>query len=105
MAAFLIADAQPHDAAAYRDSGYLEAAQRIAAKHGGTYRIRGGAVTILEGEWAPRRVVMIEFPSMDHLRAWYEDPEYREWIPVRQRLADSRLIAVEGLGGDQAPSA
>ena len=97
MPAFLIADAIPHDPEAYRASGYLEAAVRTAAKHGGRYRARGGDLRVLEGDWDLRRVVIIEFPTMADLEAWYADPEYQEWIGVRRRLTESRLIAVEGL--------
>jgi uncharacterized protein (DUF1330 family) len=97
MSAFLIADAVPHDPEAYRASGYLEAAVRTAGKYGGRYRVRGGAMTVLEGSWDVRRVVIIEFPTMDDLRAWYNDPEYQEWIPVRQALTESRLLAIEGV--------
>lgn len=97
MTAFLIADAVPHDAAEYKASGYPEAAQRTAARYGGRYRVRGGAITALEGDFDLRRVVVIEFPSMEDLRAWYADEEYQSWIPVRQRLSESRLVAVEGI--------
>ncbi len=97
MPAFLIADAVPHDVEAYRASGYLEAAVRTAANHGGVYRVRGGTIHPLEGDWVPRRVVIIEFPSMENLMEWYHDPEYEPWIAVRRRLTDSSLIAVEGV--------
>lgn len=97
MTAFLIADAVPHDADEYRESGYLEAAQRTAARYGGRYRVRGGGITVLEGEFDLRRVVVIEFPTMDDLQAWYADAEYQSWIPVRQRLSESRLLAIEGI--------
>lgn len=97
MTAFLIADAVPHDPAAFRESGYLEAALRTAARHGGRYRARGGELTVLEGDWDLRRVVIIEFPTIEDLHAWYRDPEYQDWIPVRQRLTSSRLLVVEGL--------
>lgn len=97
MTAFLIADAVPHDADAYRESGYLEAAKRTAARYGGRYRVRGGDITVLEGDFDVRRVVVIEFPTMEDLQAWYSDPEYQSWIPVRQRLSESRLLAIEGI--------
>ncbi|MEX1004919.1 MAG: DUF1330 domain-containing protein [Acidimicrobiia bacterium] len=97
MTAFLIADAVPHDAAEYRESGYLEAARRTAAKYGGRYRVRGGSITVLEGDFDLRRVVVIEFPTMEDLQAWYADPEYQSWIPVRRQLAESRLFAIEGV--------
>ena len=97
MTAFLIADAVPHDADEYRESGYPEAAQRTAARYGGRYRVRGGEITVLEGDFDVRRVVVIEFPSMEALQAWYSDTEYQSWIPVRQRLSESRLLAIEGI--------
>lgn len=97
MTAFLIADGEPHDADEFWESGYLEAAQRTAARYGGRYRVRGGDVTVLEGDFDLRRVAVIEFPTMDDLQAWYADPEYQSWIPVRQRLSESRLLAIEGV--------
>ncbi|MDX1448616.1 MAG: DUF1330 domain-containing protein [Acidimicrobiia bacterium] len=97
MPAFLIADAVPHDMDAYRASGYLEAAVRTAADHGGRYRVRGGEMTTLEGDFDLERLVIIEFPSMAALLDWYRSEEYQEWIPVRQRLTRSRLMAVDGV--------
>ena len=97
MTAFLLADVLPADMEAYRASGYLEAAVRTAASFGGVYKARGGETIILEGEWEPQRMVIIEFPSMDQLLRWYRSSEYQEWAPVRQRFApNSRLVALEG---------
>ena len=98
MAAYLMADVLPEDVEAYRSSGYLEAAVRTAASHGGIYRARGGEATVLEGEWEPERMVIIEFPSMDELLAWYRSDEYQQWAPIRQRLApNSKIVALEGV--------
>jgi uncharacterized protein (DUF1330 family) len=97
MTAFLIADAVPHDMDTYRASGYLEAAVEIAAKYGGRYRARGGQMDELEGAWDIRRLVIIEFPSMADLKAFYTSSEYQEWIPVRQDLTESKVLAVEGI--------
>ncbi len=98
MAAYLLADVLPGDMEAYRASGYLEAAARTATAHGGVYRARGGATTVLEGEWEPERMVIIEFPSMEDLLAWYHSEEYRELAPIRQRLApNSKLVALQGI--------
>jgi uncharacterized protein (DUF1330 family) len=97
MAAYLMADVLPADVEAYRASGYLEAAVATASAHGGVYRARGGNTTVLEGDWEPERMVIIEFPNMDQLLAWYNSPEYQEWAPVRRRLApSSKLVALEG---------
>jgi uncharacterized protein (DUF1330 family) len=81
----------------YRASGYLEAVVRIASDYGGRYLARGGEMHCLEGDWQPRRMVIIEFPSMERLRAWYDSEAYAPWRTVRQELADSRLVAVDGL--------
>ena len=97
MAAFLIADVPPTDPEAYRATGYLDAAKAVSAEHGGVYRTRGGAITVLEGEWEPERMVIIEFPSMEDLLAWYHSSEYQKWIAVRrEHVPNSRLVAVEG---------
>ena len=98
MAAYLLADVLPEDMDGYRGSGYLEAAVRTASEHGGKYIARGGDTTVLEGSWEPERMVIIEFPSMDDLCAWYDSAEYQEWAAVRQRYApDSKLVALQGV--------
>lgn len=97
MTAYLLADVLPDDMDAYRASGYREAAVRTAAAFGGVYKARGGELTVLEGDWEPDRMVIIEFPSMKELLSWYRSPEYQEWASVRQRLApDSKIVALEG---------
>ena len=97
MAAFLLADVSTDDMEAYQASGYLEAVPKLAAKHGGVYRARGGAMEVLEGEWQPKRMVIIEFPTMADLMAWYNSEEYEPWKKIRQGLTNSKLVAVEGL--------
>jgi uncharacterized protein (DUF1330 family) len=72
---------------------------QTAAQFGGRYIVRGGTTDVLEGDWSPQRMVIIEFPSMDQLEAWYSSEEYAPWIEVRQSLTDSKLVAVEGLPG------
>ena len=97
MAAYMIADVLPADPSGYRESGYLEAAVRTATANGGEYLIRGGDITVLEGNWEPGRVVVIKFPSMADLRVWYDSNEYQEWAAIRrQYVPDSKLIAVQG---------
>lgn len=97
MTAYLMADVLAEDMEAYRASGYLEAAVRTASAHGGVYRARGGDTVVLEGDWEPDRMVIIEFPSMDDLLAWWNSPEYDEWKPVRRRyVPNSKIVALEG---------
>lgn len=97
MAAYLLADVAPTDMDAYKASGYLEAVPKIASKYGGVYRARGGKMEVLEGEWQPARMVIIEFPTMGDLKAWYDSEEYQPFKKIRQGLTISKLVAVEGL--------
>jgi uncharacterized protein (DUF1330 family) len=95
MSAYLIANIEVTDAAAYEE--YRGKVPAIIVAHGGRYLARGGQVERLEGEINPQRVVILEFPSLARLKAFYESPEYRPLIAIRQRAARSNLFAVEGL--------
>jgi len=97
MAAFLLADVSVPDMQAYIDSGYLEMVPKLAAPYGGVYRARGGAMEQLEGDWLPERMIIIEFPDMQQLKAFYESEEYLPYRNIRQQLATSKLVALEGL--------
>jgi uncharacterized protein (DUF1330 family) len=70
----------------------------LVEKHGGKFLVRRGKMERLEGkEGLPDATVVIEFPSMDDARAWYNDPDYGPMIKLRQTGADSEMIVVEGL--------
>ena len=100
MSAFILADVEVLDFDTYKASGYLENTPRIAASFGGKYRVRGGDAQILEGDLHLSRVVLIEFPDMDRLLAFYSSEEYKPWIKVRQSLTRSRIVALEGVSAD-----
>jgi uncharacterized protein (DUF1330 family) len=77
---------------------YGPKAAALVEKHGGKYLIRGGAMERLEGDGPlPGVVVVLEFPSMQHARDWYEDPEYAPLITLRQTGSDLDFILVEGI--------
>ena len=95
MPAFLIADIDVHDDEAYR--AYREANPAIVRQFGGRYIALGGEVQVLEGDWQPRRTVIIEFPDMDAINRFYNSPEYERLRPIRWKTADSRLVAIETL--------
>ena len=97
MTAFLLADVSTDDMDGYKASGYLDAVPKIATLFGGVYRVRGGAIEILEGDWQPKRMVVIEFPTMEDLKAFYESDEYLPFKQIRQRITVSKIVAVEGL--------
>jgi uncharacterized protein (DUF1330 family) len=94
MAAYVIADVDVKDAAKYDE--YRPIAARTVAQYGGRFLVRGGAVEPLEGGWTPKRVVVLEFPSMEQAQRWYRSPEYAPGIALRQAASVGRVILVEG---------
>lgn len=76
---------------------YKEHASRAIVAFGGRYIVRGGRVEVLEGEWAPKRTVILEFDNMERARAWWNSEEYREGKALRQAIARSTLLLVEGV--------
>lgn len=75
---------------------YVDAIPAFIAKHGGRYASKGADPVVLEGDWAPQRLVILEFPSRDHARAFLTDPEAQELFARRHRSTTSRLVMVEG---------
>ena len=76
---------------------YRQLAPPSIALYGGRYLVRGGAVTTLEGDWQPRRFVILEFPSAERARAWWDSPEYAEAKALRQSCARTDMILVDGV--------
>lgn len=93
MPAILVADIDVQDAEDY--AGYRSANPEIVTKYGGRYLAIGAQARVLEGDWIPRRTVIIEFPDMAAVTAFYESPEYAQVRGIRWRSADSRLVAFE----------
>ena len=94
MPAYLIADVEVKDPDVYAE--YRRQVLPLVQRHGGRFIVRGGAHETLEGPWRPARVVVIEFPDMAALKAWYRSPEYEKLIALRQGASQGSLIAVEG---------
>jgi uncharacterized protein (DUF1330 family) len=95
MAAYLIVDLEVTD-----PNGIEEYRQRVPAtlqKYGGKFLVRGGRWEKLEGQWEPTRVVVIEFPSAEAAKHWYDSEEYREPKKLRLNSARTNLILVEGV--------
>ena len=95
MAAYRHAHLEVTDPVGYED--YRRQVPALIAAHGGRYLVRGGALTVLEGGWAPKRCVILEFPSAAKLRAWYDSPAYVPLRAIRERTTKSKLVMVEGL--------
>jgi uncharacterized protein (DUF1330 family) len=95
MAAYIYADVEVADLAAYET--YRQRVPALIAAHGGRYLVRGGAVEVLEGDRVPRRQVILEFPDMASLKAFYTSPEYQTLIAIRQGASVGNLLAIEGV--------
>ena len=95
MAAYLIADTIITDSKTYDE--YRRQVAPLIAKFGGRFVVRGGPHEVLEGDWKPHRVVVIEFPSMAVLKSWYGSPEYAPLLAMRLRSSTDSLVAVEGV--------
>tara|TARA_B100000949_G_scaffold187103_1_gene169507 strand:- start:10 stop:303 length:294 start_codon:yes stop_codon:yes gene_type:complete len=88
--------AEPEDAAAYDQ--YKEAAPKYVARHGGEYLCRGGAIDVEIGDWEPKRVVMLKFPSREAYDSFMADPGYKPWKELRESLSTiKQLVVLEGV--------
>jgi uncharacterized protein (DUF1330 family) len=88
----VLLDVEDHDL--YTE--YARSATEIEARHGGHPVMVGDAAEVAEGDWPAQRIVVLEFPSLDHARAWYTDPDYQLLIPLRRRATKSRVLFIEG---------
>ena len=95
MPAFVIVEIEVRDPEAYETYRSLVPASLDA--YGGKFIARGGATESLEGEWAPERIVVLEFPSLERARQWWNSPEYRAAKAIRMHAAKTRMIATEGV--------
>jgi uncharacterized protein (DUF1330 family) len=94
MAAYIIVDIDIHDAARFDE--YRKRVPATVEKYGGKFLVRGGKFEKLEGTWEPTRLVLLEFPSMDQAKRWYDSEEYREPKALRLKTSKGNLILVEG---------
>jgi uncharacterized protein (DUF1330 family) len=97
MPAYLIAEHSITDAEKFEE--YRVKVGPMIARHGGRYITKPGSHEVLEGGnavWQPQRVVIVEFPDMTALKAWYESDEYQPLIKLRQSAARDMLITLDG---------
>lgn len=95
MPAYIVVDIDIHDAETYE--AYKLLAPPSIAQYGGRYVARGGKCDVLEGDWQPKRLVLLEFPTADAARAWWASPEYAEGKAMRHRSAHTNMVLLEGL--------
>ena len=80
-----------------RMSGYRDKALASVKAFNGKLVAATDKIDCREGDWHPTRIVMIEFPSMENARAWYESREYQEVLPIRLSANEDRMVMFEGL--------
>jgi uncharacterized protein (DUF1330 family) len=95
MPAYVIADIDITDPKAYEE--YRSRVPATIAQYGGKYIVRGGKIDSLEGGWAPKRMAVLEFPSLEQAQKWYRSAEYAPLIKIRQKASRGRMVLVEGL--------
>jgi len=94
MAAYIIVDIDIHDPEMYEE--YKRLAPASIAQYGGKYLTRGGATEVLEGDWVPKRLVILQFESMKRAKEWLNCAEYAPGKKLRQLSARSNMILTEG---------
>jgi len=95
MSAYVVVQVEIKDPVRYED--YRKMVLPTIEQYGGRFLVRGGRVHTMEGDWAPKRFVVVEFPSVERAKAWWDGPEYRPARDLRWATAESQLIIAEGL--------
>src|SRR5438445_5735398 len=96
MPAYIIVEIEVTDPVGYEE--YKNLAGPTVEKNGGKSIVRGGKTEVLEGDWNPKRIVVLEFPTMERAKEWLNCEEYREPRKMRHRTAKTKMILVEGAG-------
>ncbi|HET6272081.1 MAG TPA: DUF1330 domain-containing protein [Bacteroidota bacterium] len=95
MSAFVIVDINVTDPVGYEE--YKKTAAPTVAMYGGKYLARGGRTEVLEGNWIPNRLVILQFGSVDQAKQWLDSAEYRAIKHLRHQNAESNMVVVEGV--------
>jgi uncharacterized protein (DUF1330 family) len=95
MPAYLIVETDIHDPEQYEQ--YKAASPGAVAAGGGRFVARGGELAVLEGDWHPKRLVLLEFEDLDAVKRWYDSETYQETKKLRDGAANLNMVAVEGI--------
>ena len=95
MPAYVIVETDVHDPEQYAQ--YQAASPEAVHFGGGSFIVRGGELTVLEGDWDPSRLVLLEFPDLEAAKRWYDSQEYQDAKRLREGAANLRMVAVQGL--------
>ena len=104
MTAYLICTVRVDDPETYKK--YTAVTPGLIHKHGGRFLVRGGPVETIEGPAFVDRLVVVEFPSKEAVKAFYESAEYQDIMRYRTESSESRFLLVQGVEpGTTAPDA
>ena len=95
MPAYIVVETDVHDPEQYEQ--YKAASPGAVAAFGGRFIVRGGELAVLEGDWHPKRVVILEFPDLETAKQFYESERYQEAKKLREGAANLRMVAVDGV--------
>ena len=94
MSAYVIANIRISDPVQYEE--YKRLSTIAINAYGAQVCVRGGEVTVLEGDWQPDRVVVLKFASVERAKAFYDSPQYLAARQAREHAADVRMVVVAG---------
>jgi uncharacterized protein (DUF1330 family) len=95
MPAYVIVDLTVTDLPTMEE--YRKRVPATLTPYGGRFLVRGGAHQTVEGDWKPNRLVILEFPTMDQAKCWYDSEEYREPKAMRLRAGRANMVMVDGV--------
>jgi uncharacterized protein (DUF1330 family) len=93
--AYVIVETDIHDPEQYER--YKAASPAAVAAGGGRFVVRGGELAVLEGDWHPSRLVILEFPDLESAERWYASEGYQETKKLRDGAARLNMVAVAGV--------
>ena len=94
MTAYVILDIDVKDQATY--AHYVAKAPATVTAYGGKYLARAGRTEKLEGEWVPKRLVILQFDSLERAQEWLNSPAYAPVKALRHKAAHSNIVVIEG---------
>ena len=95
MSAYVIFDVEIFDLPKYQE--FMNGVKPALEAAGGKYLARAGEHRVYEGDWQPRRIVILEFPDLAAFEGFYNGPVYRNLKSIRDECSRARLVAVQGL--------
>jgi uncharacterized protein (DUF1330 family) len=95
MPAYVLAEIEVTNPEGYKE--YTAVVPATIAQYGGKFLVRGGSIEVLEGDWPARRRVLLEFPSVEAAKRWWDSPEYEKPMAMRRANSNGRLLLLDGV--------